>query len=595
MAGRDQVEEVKQKTDIVTIIGEHIDLKKAGRNFKANCPFHGERTPSFMVSPELQIYKCFGCSETGDVFTFLEKQEGMEFYEALQYLAKRAGVKLKPIQSSARSEKQKIYETNLQASRFYQYILEKTDSGKAVMKYLLNQRGLSPETIKEFSLGFAPNEYGALSNYLIKKKSLSAVDLEQAGLTLVSRGRAIDRFRGRIMFPLFDHRGNVIGFSGRIMPSEKRTDLAKYINSPETPAYQKGYVIYGLNFSKRSIKKKNYALVVEGNVDVLSLWQAGYKNIVAITGTAFTEDQVRLLSRYTNRLIIAFDPDMAGNAAAIRGINEAQKQGFEIKVAKIKGYADPDEMVRNDPKAFKETLKSAVGVWDFIIGGIFEGRDLSSGLVKQQVSGEVVPILASIPDQIVKAHYVKQVSTKLNVPVQAVTEQIEKIVLAVNKKGVEVVKPTLPKTKTRRELLEERLMVLAFQSDPEILLKKSSTVLVETIIGKRIMEEYKKYTKTNKKYVSTKFLGGLPEELKQWFLDIVMTDTQGLTDNPDELEKELKTVINELKIMIVKDHMQEITMKLKKAEQGKNNKDLKILQGQFDKMTKKLSVFKETQ
>jgi len=251
-----QVEEVKLKTDIVVIIGERVDLKKAGRNYKTNCPFHGEKSASFMVSPELQIFKCFGCAEGGDVFTFLEKFDGMEFPEALKYLADRAGVKLENKIFGEDTDKNKALEINTQLLKLYNYLLVTHPVGKKALEYLLKDRGLTKETIEEFQLGYSPDDPLIFKKFLIDKKKFDPRDLEKYGIAVVKGPNVYDRFGGRVIFPLYDHRGNPIGFAGRILPWG-RPDSAKYINSPETPVYHKSKVLYGLNLTRQNIKVKN--------------------------------------------------------------------------------------------------------------------------------------------------------------------------------------------------------------------------------------------------------------------------------------------------------------------------------------------------
>ena len=316
----DQIAEVKQKTDIVALIAEYLDIKKAGRNYKALCPFHGEKTPSFMISPELQIYKCFGCSEAGDCFAFLEKYEGMEFGEALKFLAERAGVKLEPLKGAGSGEKEKILEINRLTSRFYQYFLLGHKIGQLALNYLLQDRGLKLATVKEFGLGYAPENPIALTRFLITQKKYHPREIEMAGIGYPKGGLMIDRLLGRIIFPLADHRGNVVGFAGRILPWAKNQEMAKYINTPETPAYHKGSLLYALNLTRSEIKHQEEAVVVEGELDAISSWQAGIKNTVAIKGSAFTEDQVRLLSRFAKRATLALNTDFAGDAAAKKGV-----------------------------------------------------------------------------------------------------------------------------------------------------------------------------------------------------------------------------------------------------------------------------------
>ena len=304
-----QIEEVKNKTDIVSLISEYIEVKKAGRNYKANCPFHGEKTPSFMITPELQMYKCFGCGKSGDVFTFLEEHEGMEFSEALKYLAEKAGVTLTLIKNEETSEREKIIEINKSVLSFYNYALNGHVQGKKILDYLTKDRGLDLETIKKFKIGYSPESFEALSKFLIEKKKYKLNDLLKTG-NLVGRG--VDRFRGRVIFPLFDHRDNAIGFAGRILPWQKQ-DMAKYINSPDTPAYHKSKVLYGMNITKSEIRESGYAVIVEGELDMISSYQAGIRNVVAIKGSALTEDQIRLIGRFAQKIVLCLDSDFAGN------------------------------------------------------------------------------------------------------------------------------------------------------------------------------------------------------------------------------------------------------------------------------------------
>src|SRR5258706_4793904 len=248
---RDQVEEVKQKIDIVDIISEYVTLKKAGSNFKGLCPFHSEKSPSFMVNPELQIFKCFGCGESGDVYTFLEKYEGMDFPETLKYLADKVGVVLQNIQKVQKDDKERLYEVNNLVHRFYQYMLTSHVQGKPALEYLTKLRGLSMETIKTFEIGYAPDDYSGLEKVFVRKKRATSQELEKLGLVFMHNGRPTDRFRGRVMFPLYDHRGNLQGFAGRILPELDKGNVGKYINSPETILYKKSHGLFGLWFTRK--------------------------------------------------------------------------------------------------------------------------------------------------------------------------------------------------------------------------------------------------------------------------------------------------------------------------------------------------------
>ncbi|MDP3994562.1 MAG: DNA primase [bacterium] len=583
----DQVAEVKQKTDIVSLIGEYVQLKKAGRNYKANCPFHGEKTPSFMVSPELQIYKCFGCQAAGDVFTFLQEYESMEFVEALKFLADRAGVKLVSFQGRDSSEKEKLLSINSLANRFYQYFLLDHSIGKPALDYLLKDRGLKLQTIKEFQLGFSPNNPVVLKKFLVDKKKFHPKDIEKAGIGYPKGSLFIDRLRGRIIFPLFDHRGNTVGFAGRIMPTDKNQDMAKYINTPETSVYHKSNLLYGLNLNKEAIKKKSTAIVVEGELDAISSWQAGVKNTVAIKGSALTEDQIRLVSRFAKKAILALDSDIAGNEAAKKGVVLANNLGLEVKVARLEKYKDPDEAAQKDPEGYKKALIRAIGVWDFMIDSIFTKYGGKSGADKAKISREITPILSAIEDNIVRAHYIKLVADKLAVSEEAVSDQIA---LTANKNDLKV---RLPEeagvlSKGRRELLEERLLQLSFQSDPSILSKPSIGNLIKTSLAKRMVEEYLKYSQKRKTFKTQAFSKDLPMELLSGFSELILKMDEELEDNPDTVKLEMGIVKRELQILVIKEKMEDLGKKIKEDEENPENESSTRFHEEFTKLTEKL-------
>jgi DNA primase len=587
----DQVEEIKQKTDIVSIIGEHVDLKKAGRNFKAPCPFHSEKTPSFMVSPELQIYKCFGCGKGGDVYSFLQEYEGMDFYESLQYLANRTGVKLKITDQKSRGQKQRLFETTSTINSFYKYILLNHKSGKKALEYLKKDRGLTISTIKKFELGYSPDVNLALKKYVVDRKGYSLDEIEKAGVLYRRSGYEFDRFKGRITFPLHDHRGNVAGFSGRTTPWS-RGDHAKYINTPETIVYHKSKMLYGLNFTRSDIKKKKSAIVVEGELDLISTWQTNIKNVVALKGSAFTDEQARLISRFAESVTLAFDADVAGNSAAIRGIKIAQNAGLEVYVCKIKGYKDPDEMAHKDPEALKKTISKPVGVWDYIIEQIFMRHDISKGSGKGRVSQEIVPVLRSISDSIVQAHYVSQVAKKLDVPEEVVYNQIGKMKAEKNKKNFseQYVKTENP---TRRDLLEKRLMTILFNTNRKLLESRKYKMLIKKPLTKKILDEYIKYIRKKKSFDPSDFASNLPKELVEGYIEMILKEEDHKVFEDANLEKELSMVTSELMIIDVKEKLKVSADKIKLSEkQGKKAK-LKEEQKKFSKLSNKLSKLEE--
>ena len=589
---QDQVEEVKQKTDIVSVISEHLDLKKAGRNYKALCPFHGEKTPSFMVSPELQIFKCFGCGESGDAISFLQKHEGMDFPEALKFLADKAGVKLKQVRFEDKGIKQRIYELNSFALSFYHYILLKHSAGKEALNYLRKQRGLKLETIKIFKLGFSPEARGVITKFLLEKKGFSKIDLEKSGIVYLRNGHHFDRFRGRVIFPLNDHRGNVAGFAGRILPSSENKDLAKYINTPDTPVYHKTKLLYGLHLNKANIKKSKEAVVVEGELDAILPWQIGIKNIVAIKGSAFTEDQGRLLSRYAERAVFALDEDVAGDEAARRGVMVAEKAGLEVQVASLGKYKDPDEMARRSPKGLKKAIKDSLGVWDFIIKSTFSRHKIDTGTGKARLSKEVIPILSSIEDEIVRAHYIEIVAKKLQVPSDSVASQISKAKVPDKKEDLTVL--VVPKgKKDRRQLLEERFMSLAFSIDQSILFERKTSSLIQTPLAKRILKKFKACSKKKSEFNPSEFAEDLPKELVSGFADMIFSTSFSTKVSLSSQKKELKLIKHELAVLNLKKRMAKLTEEMKIFEKNKQKKRLKTVEEKFSKITHELTNLKE--
>lgn len=587
----DQVDEIKQKIDIVSLVGEYVDLKKSGRNFKGLCPFHTEKTPSFMVSPELQIFKCFGCQESGDSYSFLQKHEGMDFSEALKFLADRTGVRLETSGFRQRGDKDRLYEINKNAAKFYQYILLKHKAGKIALNYLKKDRGLELNTIKKFNLGFAPDVPFAARKFLVDKKRIKIDELEKVGLIYKRNGKVLDRFRGRVIFPLFDHRGNVIGFAGRLLPSSKKTEMAKYINTPETSIYHKGSVLYGLDLTKKEIKKKNEAVIVEGELDLISSWQAGVRNTVATKGTALTEDQVRLLSRFSKTAILALDTDLAGDTAARRGISIAQNVGLTVKVAKMGKFKDPDEAARYDPDFYKRAIKDASGVWDFIVDSIFAKHAVGTGQGKAKISKEIVPVLSSIKDEIVRAHYVQLVASKLDVPVEAVAKQV-----STSSVKEEVLRPEntgMTKTgKDRRDLLEERLLALTFQSTAKNLFDKEDYSFIKTPLAKRIVEEYRNRTK-KKTFNLADFAEGLPKELVEGFAEMVLKDTGNVSFSPEFVEKELALVKRELRKLDLKERRSKLVAQIRDLEKKGDKTKAKRAEKRFDKYSKELSSLEQ--
>jgi DNA primase len=576
---QNQVEEVKQKTDIVAIIGEHLKLAKAGKYYRALCPFHSEKTPSFVVSPELQIFKCFGCGESGDVFSFLEKYEGMDFSEALRTLADRAGVTLVHTSRTGSGEKEKLQKINEISSRFYHYLLVTHAVGEKARNYV-KTRGLTNESIETFLVGYAPGNERMLTNFLVTKKKYTYQDIESAGVSIYKK----DRFRNRIIFPLQDNRGNFIALAGRIMPdAPEASRVGKYINSPETQIYHKSQVLYGLSITRSFIKKANLAVIVEGELDLISSYQAGVKNIVAIKGSALTEEQLRILSRLTNKIILALDSDLAGDVAARRGIIIAQSLGISVRVmTPSKKYKDPDEFARADPAGYKTALKNAIGVWDFIIASIMRKHNITTGEGKGAVSREIVPILRSIDDQIVRAHYITLVAKKLGVPLESVALQVQSQIESKATPMLVVQKNN--KEKNRGDLLEEQLLRIGLQIDPQLLVQDDVRELIRSPLGIRLVEEIKKFL-TAHQWEVISFAKTLSPELKSGFEELMLQ-----VGDDDYSQADFKKVVDELRMAITKEKLQELEKDIQKYEQRKDKAKLKAAKKEFALLSRKLGV-----
>lgn len=589
---QDQVDEIKKRTDIVELIGEHVSLKKAGRNFKALCPFHSEKTPSFMISPELQIYKCFGCGAGGDVYSFVQEYEKIDFPQALKILADRAGIKLQRITGDKTfALRERIYQANFLAAEFYHYLLTRHEIGKNALSYLRRQRGLSEEAISVFKLGFAPSRKEALTSFLSKKKGFDIDILVKAGLTIMKQNGAYDRFYNRVIFPLYSHHGYVVGFAGRIVP-ESQTNAPKYINIPESPVYKKGENLYGLHITKQEIKEEGTAVVVEGELDAISSWQAKARNTVAIKGSSLTEEQVALLARFTDTLILALDADLAGDAASRRGIEIAQDKGMTVKVVKLSGAKDPDEAARENPEGWRKTIANAVGVYDFIIGSVFSRYDPKTPFGKAKIGRELAPILARIGDEIVRAHYVGEVAARLGVSQEAVFGEVAKRVglSGDGRSKVSLEEENEKKGRTRRQLLEDYLLTVALHLDKEAVLGLAKHI--KTNPAARLIVEFKKFTKSGKFNLAS-FSKKLPPELLEYFGQLMLIDLGELTTQLDRLEAEIKNGERSLEAMTLREKLVKISAEIGQLEEKGQSKKVRELEEKFAKFSAKLAQLEE--
>ncbi len=456
-----QIEEIKEKIDIVEFIGQFVDLKKAGRNFKGLCPFHQEKSPSFVVSPDRQIWHCFGtCGIGGDVITFKMKWENLTFYEALRELADQVGVKLEDTSYDDKQWKRKehLYAINSMALKYYAYLLTKTQYGKKAMEYLMG-RDTNEKIIHTFELGYAPASWDSLLKFLTKK-GFNPQDIAATGLVIQSGSRMYDRFRNRLMFPLKDAKGNVVGFSGRLLDNTKKE--AKYVNTPETEIYHKRENLFGIHLAKDEIRKAENVYVVEGEFDMITPFQHGISNIVAIKGAAFTEEQLGVLKRYTKRITLALDMDDAGVEAMKRGIRSAERLDFEVYVATFTSGKDPDEAIKADQVQFKKDLKQAMPVYDFLLEDIQKKYPEKNSFQKKKIGEEIMPFIRDISNPIVQSHYMKIISEMLDVSEGSLYRLMRDTGRSRFKKQTQATKPeqTLP----RKDLIQRYLLSTLLQN-----------------------------------------------------------------------------------------------------------------------------------
>lgn len=585
----DEASQIREKIDIVTFISEFISLKKAGRNFKANCPFHNEKTASFVVSPERQIWHCFGCQKGGDAFTFLMEYEHMEFPEALRTLAKRVGIELKDKFSNAEhSEKEKIFTLNKLTARFYNYVLTSHPLGKKALGYLTDKREISPALINTFRLGFSPFSGNSLTSYLMKKKNYQKNDLMQAGLIFERGGRVFDFFRGRIMFPLTDHRGNIVGFSGRVL--EDTTDGPKYINTKDTLVYHKGSLFFGLDTAKDEIKKQEQAILVEGEFDAISLFKEGIKNVVAVKGTALTDSQVALLARFTPKVTLCLDKDNAGFEAIKRSLLILEKRGIMTTVI-IPNGKDPDEAIKNNPGEFKKAIKNDVGVYDFLISKSLEQNSTKDALAKKRITDELLPFFAQLDNEVVKEHYLKTLSEKMETSFESLEKEIEKI-----KTGKEIDRIILPKRdkRTRRQTMEEYLTSLILQGENLRELKKYQEDLkeykFETISYEKILQSLREYLDKNEVVDVKSFAKILPEELMGAFDTCYLLPLPKF-DNHERYDAEIKKISYELLNIYVKEEIKNVTREMREKEREKKEEEFEKLRSEFSRLTSLLKAF----
>jgi len=420
-------DQIKERLDLAEVIGEYVQLKQVGHTFKGLCPFHQEKTPSFIVSPDKNIWHCFGCSEGGDLFTFVERVEGLDFKATLKMLAERAGVNLPKYSSASASprsdQRQRIFEILELTARFYHELLVNQAIGAKASQYL-TKRGVQDQTVEQFLIGYAPQSWDTLQRFLARK-NFSPEDMIEAGV--VGRGQTgklYDRFRGRIIFPVHDVQGKVIGFGGRITPWHATGKEGKYVNSPETSTYSKRRLIYNLNRAKMPLRQKQPCIVVEGYMDVVMLVQAGLENVVASSGTAFTSDQIKLLSRFTDTLHFAFDSDAAGLKAAQSATQEALAAGLQVATIVFPAGKDPADIAEQGSEAIHKYTDKPISLVAMLLSRLQQDDDAGSRSATLQ---NILPLVKQVTNPVQQGVMIQEISSTLHVPESAIFNELANI------------------------------------------------------------------------------------------------------------------------------------------------------------------------
>jgi DNA primase len=598
------IDEIKAKIDIVDLISEYVQLRPAGKNFKALCPFHQEKVPSFYVSPERQIWHCFGqCNDGGDIFKFIMKMENVEFPEALRILAKRAGVELKTDDYHLTSQRTRLLDILQVAAKFYHKILLESSLAAKARAYL-KKRQLQDKTIKEFQLGFAPDRRDELLKFLTKR-GFKEQEIELAGLIIKTTqspsGQVFgllyyDRFRNRIVFPLTDVYGNIVGFTGRIMPTmsavgpeAENKEVPKYVNTPETPVYNKSRLLYGLDKAKEAIKKEGFAILVEGNMDVITAHQSGTKNVVASSGTSLTIEQVKLLKRYTNNLILAFDVDLAGQAATQRGIDIALAQEMNIKILHLPQGKDPDECIRENPKDWFLAIRKAQPIMEYYFQLAFQGRDKDNLEDKKAITNLLLPQLAKFGNLIERDHWLKILSEKLDVAETVLRESLAKIKFYPLKNEKEDVSSSKPPVE---QMTAERLLALILRF-PQLCIQYFTDLPLgvfegqSRVIAKNILDCYESEKMVDLQKIQEK----ISDSNLISYLDylLLLAEKEFSKIEKKEVEKEAGYLSRRLKYWWLSKKMAEMVKNLKIAENNRERDKIKELTEEIKKITQALA------
>ena len=570
------VDQIKERLGIVDVVSRYLTLEKAGSNLKAKCPFHNEKTPSFFVSPSRNTFYCFGCGVKGDIFTFIEQFEGLDFRGALKVLSEHAGVPLALESRSIRDERTRMYELLAETTSYFERSLKNEEKAQ---EYLI-KRGLTADTSVKFRLGYAKEEWNALHGHL-QGMGYSDKEIEKAGLIKLSehdsisekqayKKRYYDRFRGRIMFPIADGSGRIIAFSGRLFP--KIDESAKYINSPETVLFNKSRVLYGYDKAKYTIRKSNFSIVVEGQMDLLMSHQAGFPNTVALSGTALTSPQINALRRLSSNIVLAYDADQAGVASSGRSAGLVLSAGMDVKVAAIPSGVDPADLVRMGAGHFKEAIRTSKHIVDFYLDVLkAEGKDDRS--YGRAVVDRVLPFVARIANKVDQAHFVGKVARRLNTSEDIVWEELVKI----------------PKHKHDRQETEDD-----FQHEREMTRKDT---IEQKLLGIILWQEGEKKPVIDTGEIRKKIKHILGKESYTKLMEMPKGTHDGILfmaeveyENAKEFQQDVSELLAHLEKEHLRGHFDQVLQELRHAEQEDNEEVIKVKLEECKKLSDRISA-----
>ncbi len=581
----DAKEEIKQKLNIEDVVGEYIELKRAGRNFKALSPFNAEKTPSFVVSPDKGIWHDFSSNQGGDIFSFVMMIEGVDFAEAMRMLAPKAGVDLSMFRGDGKlaQRKKRALEAVSLAVKYYQQSLLKN---KTALNYVVEKRGYGQGVIRDFQIGYSPSDGGALLTVL-RKKGFSDDELRDAGLVSDSRGRLRDMFRGRIMVPLHDGQGAAIGFTARVLDD----GLPKYINTPQTILYDKSRHVFGLHLAKEAIRRAGFVVLVEGNMDVVASHKAGVMNVVATAGTAMTAQHLKQLNRLTEDVRLAFDQDSAGIKATERAIPIAQSVGVHLSIVDVQGAKDPDELIKADPKLWEECITTSKYVMDWLIDKYASSLDLATADGKRQFTDRTLAVLANIQDPVEQSHYTARIAQLAQVERSSVKTKLQSqsssAAASKPRKAIKVDLAALVDSDTVKSAYQDLLLGLNL-AFPEV---KDSL--------KHMRADW--FSGANRKLVAEYVLSGVdgpthdvPKELHEFedYVKIVLFRTEELYDGWSESDRIIEAI--SLARRLARDYKdkrkKQLSLKIQAAEAAGNDPERDALLREFDALIKEKDV-----